>query len=186
VGVIREEGPGVDCEGAGVRQHREPGHEGRPVWVVHEEHLAGKPPHQPWRTPGASRCGPRDMAGEPSHHLSCLAWSPVTITAKVCVGGVGLREGGVGFPRSGPLRAAGRGSYGAVISLHCLPAAERVFGSSRVRPPGINPVPTMAGRPLGSSSMTSRSATRSCDLPRPRPASAVTRQEIARWCSHSA
>jgi len=68
---------------------------------------------------------------------------------KVALEAPARRKKRAGFSHAGPLRAAGRGSYGAMISLHCLPAAERVFGSSRVPPPGTNPVPTMGGRPLG-------------------------------------
>jgi hypothetical protein len=112
-------GPGVDCEGAGLRQHHEPGHEGRPVWVVHEEHLAGEPPHQ---------------------------------AVVEDAGGLEVRATGHGRRTLSQLVILGR-----VLYYY-----------------------------YGSSSMTSRSVIRSFGLARPSPGSAPTREDTARWRSHSA
>ncbi len=54
-------------------------------------------------------------------------------------------------------------------------------GGSTPSPPAsiLLPITAMTGRPLGSSSMASRSATRSCDLARPSPGSDPMRQDAA-------
>lgn len=77
-GVIREEGPGIHREGAGLRQHREAGHAVHPVRVVRDDHLAGESSHHAMvEDAGASRRGPRSIAGGSYRHWFYLAGSPI-------------------------------------------------------------------------------------------------------------